>query len=420
MFGIWYFITPRLTGRRIWSELLGNILFVGWNVSVLVGVILIALAHTQSREYAEMVWGVDVAVMVMLVLHARQHLGDGRQAPREEALRRARGSSSARPSGCRPCTPSATSIWHPPEGALQGINDAVWGWFYGHNVLGLWFTTGFLGIFYYVLPKEVNTPLYSVKLSLVSFWGTVLFYTGVGGHHILWAPVPDWLKTTAIAESIGMVLPVTAFLINLFMTMRGNWNRVFSSIAAALHAGGRRRLRGRVVPGDAHGLARLQLARALLAVRARPLAPRPALLLRLLRAGRHVLRHPAAVRLPALQPPAWATCSGCSTSVGFTFFFIGFVLAGLVQGSDWVNIGMPVWSVLPAIRPYMALRIFGGALMYVSFWLFLMERARHVHRAATRPERPETPVRPPRADRHRRRRSARSIHERAGRGGGQP
>jgi cbb3-type cytochrome oxidase subunit 1 len=30
----------------------------------------------------------------------------------------------------------------------------------------------------------------------------------VGAHHLLWAPIPYLLKTVAVAESIGMVLPV--------------------------------------------------------------------------------------------------------------------------------------------------------------------------------------------------------------------
>ena len=53
--------------------------------------------------------------------------------------------------------------------------------------------------------------------------------------------------------------------------------------------------------------------------------------------------------------------------IGFSFFFIGFTLAGLVQGSNWVKQGLPVWEVLPGIRAYMAMRIFGGSLMFGSF-----------------------------------------------------
>ena len=78
--------------------------------------------------------------------------------------------------------------------------------------------------------KETRTPLYSHALSLIAFWGIAFFYTGVGGHHLLWAPIPYWLKTIAVADSIGMILPVVAFMMNIFLTMRGNWNRFFSSI----------------------------------------------------------------------------------------------------------------------------------------------------------------------------------------------
>jgi len=56
--------------------------------------------------------------------------------------------------------------------------------------------------------------------------------------------------------------------------------------------------------------------------------------------------------------------------IGFTFFFGGFLLTGLVQGTNWLHQGLPVWSVLPGLRPYMALRAVGGALVVLSFTLF--------------------------------------------------
>ena len=230
MIGLWYYVLPRLTGRRLWSEVWANIVLLLWTAGVLIGVVLISMAHSQSREYAEMVWGVDIAILVALVINlvivfmtiARRVesklyvtlwfiIGTAMWMPLLYAI--------------------GNVVWNPPTGALTGINDAIWNWFYGHNVLGLWFTTGMIGTFYYLLPKEVHTPLYSVKLGLISFWGTLIFYTGVGGHHLLWAPIPGWLKVTAVAESIGMILPVTAFFINTVMTMRGNWNRFFSNVS---------------------------------------------------------------------------------------------------------------------------------------------------------------------------------------------
>ena len=49
--------------------------------------------------------------------------------------------------------------------------------------------------------------------------------------------------------------------------------------------------------------------------------------------------------------------------IGFIFFFGGFLLTGLVQGAAWLEQGLPVWSVLPGLRSYMAMRAIGGALL---------------------------------------------------------
>jgi cbb3-type cytochrome oxidase subunit 1 len=56
--------------------------------------------------------------------------------------------------------------------------------------------------------------------------------------------------------------------------------------------------------------------------------------------------------------------------IGFIFFFGGFLLTGLVQGAAWLEQGLPVWSVLPGLRPYMAMRAIGGALIVISFIMF--------------------------------------------------
>ena len=121
-------------------------------------------------------------------------------------------------------------IWAPPTGALTGLNDAIWGWFYGHNILGLWFTTGSIPLLYYIVPKEVKRPLYAYTLALIAFWFLAFFYTAVGTHHILQAPVPEWLKVISVVTSVGLLIPVTAFVINMFMTVRGSWRKAFYSI----------------------------------------------------------------------------------------------------------------------------------------------------------------------------------------------
>jgi cytochrome c oxidase cbb3-type subunit I len=57
--------------------------------------------------------------------------------------------------------------------------------------------------------------------------------------------------------------------------------------------------------------------------------------------------------------------------IGFLVFFTGFLVGGAIQGSDWVHAGLPVWTVLPALRPWGALRIMGGVLLVTSFMMFV-------------------------------------------------
>ena len=86
---------------------------------------------------------------------------------------------------------------------LTGIN--------GHNVLGLWFTTLGIPAVYYAIPRIIKRPLYSHLLSLISFFSIAFFYTGVGAHHLLQAPIPEWAKTIAVVMTILMMAPGAGF-----------------------------------------------------------------------------------------------------------------------------------------------------------------------------------------------------------------
>jgi cbb3-type cytochrome c oxidase subunit I len=368
MIGLWLYIIPRLTGRRLWSESLGNLTALLWNVALLAGIVAILASETQSREYAEFVWVVDVLVMVTLILttvNVYMTIGHRVEPKLYVSVWYIAGSLLWMPL----LYFIGNVMWNPPTGALTGVNDTIFNWFYGHNVLGLWFTTGLLPVIYYIVPRETHTPLYSHTLSMIAFWGIVFFYTGVGAHHLIWAPIPYWLRTIAVAESIGMLLPVVAFMTNIFLTMRGNWNRFFSSIPLryavtgwvayilASYQGSHEALRGinllthftQYVPGHAH-LALLLFAASVIMGGIYYALPR--------------------VYNVRLFSRTLANVQYSLLVIGFAFFFSGFILTGLVQGTAWVHQGLPVWSVLPGLRPYMALRAIGGTLLVTSFLIF--------------------------------------------------
>src|SRR5205085_4415296 len=78
-------------------------------------------------------------------------------------------------------------------------------------------------------PKMLNKPIYSYSLGILAFWTHLAFYTMIGSHHFIFAPIPWSLQTAAIIFSIGMIVPVVAGTTNFLMTMQGSWRTVFNS-----------------------------------------------------------------------------------------------------------------------------------------------------------------------------------------------
>ena len=63
---------------------------------------------------------------------------------------------------------------------FAGVQDAMTQWWYGHNAVGFFLTAGFLGIMYYFIPKRVERPVYSYRLSIVHFWTLIFLYIWAG------------------------------------------------------------------------------------------------------------------------------------------------------------------------------------------------------------------------------------------------
>ena len=229
LIGIAYYIIPKLSGTKLYSEKLGNLTVFLWNIAVTCGTVLLALGYTQAREYAEYIWIIDVAIIITLLL-----IGYNIFKTIQKRTERKLYASTWYVMGTFLSFPIVYFIgnvmWHPDTGSLQGAVDGVFNWFYGHNVLGLWFTTLGIAGWYYFIPVITKRPLYSHLLSMIGFFSIVFVYTGVGGHHLLQAPIPEWLKTIAIVNSGLMMVPVLAFITNILLTMRGRWGCFIESI----------------------------------------------------------------------------------------------------------------------------------------------------------------------------------------------
>ena len=107
-------------------------------------------------------------------------------------------------------------------GIYYGAQQATTNWWFAHNVLGLWLTPLGLAAAYYFLPKIIGKPIYSYRLSLVGFWALALFYSQVGMHHLIGGPVPTWVVSLSVVQSVMMIVPVIAVAINQHTLSLGN------------------------------------------------------------------------------------------------------------------------------------------------------------------------------------------------------
>jgi cytochrome c oxidase cbb3-type subunit 1 len=113
-------------------------------------------------------------------------------------------------------------FWFPVKGVVQA--SVLW-WF-GHNVMGLWFSPIGLATAYYLIPKVIGRPIYSYYLGIIGFWSLALFYVWLGSHHLVGGPIPAWLITAGIVGSLMMFIPVGATAINHHMTMIGHFGKL--------------------------------------------------------------------------------------------------------------------------------------------------------------------------------------------------
>jgi len=383
----WYYVVPRLTKTEIHSERLGNFVMVLWNAALAAGVVGLVLGYTQAREYAELAWPIDIGIMLVLLLTGYNLF---RTIAKREvdalyvSLWYIMGSLIWFPI----VYAIGNVIWAPPTGALMGLNDAIWGWFYGHNVLGLWFTTGTIPLLYYIIPKEIKRPLYGYVLALIAFWGIAFFYTGVGTHHILQAPVPGWLKTVSVICSIGLLIPVSAFVVNVFMTMRGSWRALTYSIP----------LRFALTGAGAYMLVSLQgsfqalrnfnqfihftnwsVAHAHLA------------LLGFVAFSMWAVVYYIVPRMcdTPLYSERLAWVHWWLTTIGFLGFFLVLTAAGLTQAGGFAQ-GIPIVQIIPGIRSLWIARAATGSVIIFAQYLFAYNILRTFLRQQVASERTES------------------------------
>ena len=371
-----FYYIPRMLRTELYSQKLGVLSAIFWNITVTAGMIGISLGHTQGREYAELPWLVDIMMVISFVLVAVNLLMTIRNR-REPILYVSiwYAMSAVILTACTYCLGNV--IWKPDTGALMGIPDAILLWFYGHNVFGLLLSPMALGVAYYVLPIATRSPLYSHTMSLVGFWSLIIVYTHVGTHHLLQVPVPTWLKTISIVDSVAMVIPVMIVLINLWYTVKGKLGDIHADIGAKFVFTGTIYYFMVNIQGSMMALPHVQ---------------------RITHFNNWVVGHAhigvlgfAGITalggiyfiLPRLTgKPLYsrflADLQYWLVLIGITGFFVVLTTAGLIQGNAWYN-GETLYRTLPEIQPYYLLRSSLGTLIVIGAYLGLYNVVRSLY-----------------------------------------
>jgi cytochrome c oxidase cbb3-type subunit I len=108
----------------------------------------------------------------------------------------------------------------------SGVQDAMIQWWYGHNAVAFFLTSGFLGMLYYYLPKRAGRPIFSYRLSILSFWGITFFYMWAGSHHLHYTALPHWVQNLGMTFSVMLLVPSWASAGNALLTLNGTWHKV--------------------------------------------------------------------------------------------------------------------------------------------------------------------------------------------------
>jgi cbb3-type cytochrome c oxidase subunit I len=361
LIGAAFYLVPVLLRAPLFSETLGRIAVWLWNISLFAGCVALLFGHTQSREYAELIWPADMGILLVFVL-IFANLFRTVQRREEQLLYVSVWYIFAALIFSFFNYLLGNAVWNPETGSITGMPDAILAWFYGHNILGFFFTPLAIAIAYFIIPIVSRAPLYSHSLSLIGFWSILVMYSHIGTHHLLQAPAPTWLKVISITGSIGMLIPVLTVLINMWLTMKGRLGTIHTE------PGGKFVFAGSVwylltcLQGPLQSLPQVQrlthfnnwvVAHAHLGVLG--FAGITALGGIYFILPRITGRPLHSVRLADLQ--YWLVL------IGTTGFFVVLTSAGLIQGSGWLN-GETVYRILPQIHLYMILRALFGVLIF--------------------------------------------------------
>jgi len=231
LIGTAYFIVQRTCHTTLFLPKLAEFTFWGWQLIIVLAAVSLPLGLTAAKEYAELIWPIDILIAVVWVSFGVVFFGTiAKRKVKHIYVANWFYGAMIITVALLHVVNSAAIPYSLLGGysAFAGVVDAMVQWWYAHNAVGFYLTAGYLGMMYYFVPKQANRPIYSYRLSVVHFWALIFTYMWAGPHHLLYSSLPDWLQTTGMLFSLILLAPSWGGMINGIMTLSGAWHRLRS------------------------------------------------------------------------------------------------------------------------------------------------------------------------------------------------
>ena len=226
-----FHVMQRTTRARMPDQLSPWFVLIGFNLFCLLAVTGYAQGITQSKEYAEPEWYADIWLVVVWVTYFILYLRTlaRRQEPHIYVSNWYYLAFIVVVAVLHIVNNLAVPVSFASAKSyslFSGVQDAMTQWWYGHNAVAFFLTAGFLGMMYYYLPKRAGRPIFSYRMSIISFWGITFMYMWAGSHHLHYTALPHWVQTLGMAFSIVLLVPSWASAGNALLTLNGAWHKV--------------------------------------------------------------------------------------------------------------------------------------------------------------------------------------------------
>ena len=226
-----FYVVQRTCRTTLAFPGMARFVFWGYQLFIVLAATGYLLGITQSKEYAEPEWYVDLWLTVVWLAYLAVFVGTllRRHEPHIYVANwfyLAFIITIAMLHVVNNLAIPVSFLGSKSYSAFAGVQDALTQWWYGHNAVGFFLTAGFLAMMYYFVPKQAGRPVYSYRLSIIHFWSLIFLYIWAGPHHLHYTALPDWAQTLGMVFSIMLWMPSWGGMINGLMTLNGAWDKV--------------------------------------------------------------------------------------------------------------------------------------------------------------------------------------------------